>query len=109
MRSSASIAGLVGLAAVCACSAGCGRKKPRAAGSDAGGAAGASDGSDVETSDATDVRDAEMTDATDAGDGAGIDGALLHVVPTIGCGIDPGQAGGTILPYTIETSGTKPA
>jgi poly(3-hydroxybutyrate) depolymerase len=92
------------------------------AGAGASGTAGTSDAGEAETVDATDAIEAiQATDATDAtetseaadasgdGDGGATSRAITGIVPTIGCGIDPGQAGGTIYPYTIETSGTKTA
>jgi hypothetical protein len=92
------------------------------AGSTAGGAAGTADQSaaDAGDADAADAGDADAADAGAAGTGAAGTGAagvtvtlgfggsdITTVVPTAGCGMDPGQAFGTFVRYTMQTSGTK--
>jgi poly(3-hydroxybutyrate) depolymerase len=57
---------------------------------------------------------AGATDSGAAGSGTststGVNGtAITAVVPTMGCGMDPGQTAGQTVKYTIQTMGTKPS
>jgi poly(3-hydroxybutyrate) depolymerase len=82
------------------------------AGGDTSGAGGQSavvgGGAGEDGNVAADGGDPETSDAGAASDAAGF-GYSITVAPTAGCGVDAGQAPGTTVPYTIATSGTKPA
>jgi hypothetical protein len=88
-----------------------GQPSPSPGSSSAGsGTAGAGAAGAAAASGASGAASGGAGTGSSAGGNGGIAGnPVARAVPTTGCGADPGQAAGTMVPYTIETSGTKSA
>jgi hypothetical protein len=87
---------IVGLAAGCSSSPGQPLFLPTAGSSGTTGDAGTADVAGV----------AGAAGASDT-DGGGVDGAIVMISPTTGCGTDPGQAIGTRVMHQLQTMGIK--